>query len=755
MAQDGIRVHVYGDYDNRDINKAIKDLEALKKQSRDLSTKFQDMGKSMQRVGDKISSVGGTLTKGVTLPIVGVGVAATAAAVEFESSMSKITGLVGIAAEEVAGMEAAVLDLAGETAKAPNELADALFVVTSAGLRGKEALDALEFAAKAGAAGLGETNDIARALAGSMNAYGSDVVDAAKATDVIVATARAGNFETSQFASAIGRVLPFAKQAGASLEDLGGSVALLTRTNGDAAQSVTQVQALFRAFVTPTAEATKALDKVGLSAEDMRQAISEQGLPAALQMLDDRLGGNREQLGRLLGSSEAAAAAFQILDADGATLAGTFGAVNDAAGITDEAFNVVAETTGFTLQQALTQLKTTLIEIGDIIAPFVQQFVGKLQMLADAFKNLTPAQKEMAVQFAAVAAAIGPVLLIVGKVISVIGGIIAVFNPLTLKIALVVAAVAALAAGFMYLWNNSEQLRDTVQQAFDRIKAIVTTVIDEVKRVLAENSDELEKLRSAFAQVMQFIADYVVPALVTFYSVYLEQLIKFLGLVVTGIIEVIAFWVRFVSKLVEVGTFIAEWVVAAKETIDGFITGLQTSFTAGFNAISTFIGDIFDSIYTTITETIKSAVNFVIGGINRIINAWNGLSFTTPSVTVGVGELAKTFGPYTVGTNKVTPVPFMAEGGIVTQATLAVIGEAGPEAVIPLPQVGSLGGSNTTINLTVNAGLGTDGAEVGRQIVDALKAYERRNGAAPCLGLILASALPLTWPLVALVTSSP
>jgi hypothetical protein len=68
--------------------------------------------------------------------------------------------------------------------------------------------------------------------------------------------------------------------------------------------------------------------------------------------------------------------------------------------------------------------------------------------------------------------------------------------------------------------------------------------------------------------------------------------------------------------------------------------------------------------------------------------------------------------------------PFAA-GGIVTGPTLGLIGEAGPEAVIPLNRAGGMG---TTINLTVHAGMGTQGAEVGRQIVDALKAYERRNG---------------------------
>jgi hypothetical protein len=76
--------------------------------------------------------------------------------------------------------------------------------------------------------------------------------------------------------------------------------------------------------------------------------------------------------------------------------------------------------------------------------------------------------------------------------------------------------------------------------------------------------------------------------------------------------------------------------------------------------------------------------------------------------------------------SSIFPVTPFATGGIVTGPTLGLIGEAGPEAVIPLSKGGKIGG--TTINLTVNAGMGTQGAEVGRQIVDALKAYERRNG---------------------------
>lgn len=722
-----VLVSLLADWDGKDLDKAIREIEKMRAQTQTFSDKFAAMGKKMQDVGASVSKVGGNLTKTVTLPIVGIGAAAVATAVEFESSMAKITGLVGIAADEVKQMEASVLDLAGATAKAPQELADALFVITSAGLRGADAMDALEFAAKAGAAGLGETNDIARALAGSMNAYGAEVVDAARATDVIVATARAGNFETSQFAGALGRVLPFAKQAGSSIEDLGGAVALLTRTNGDAAQSVTQVQALFRAFVVPTQEAKKILGELGMTAGDLRDAISRDGLPAALQMLDKALGGNREQLGRLLGSSEAASAAFQILDADAAALDATFGDVNRAAGITDEAFGVVAGTTQFQLNQALTQLKASLIEIGAIVVPFVTQFAERFESLASTFRNLTPAQQQMIVQFAAVAAAIGPVLLIVGKLITTVGVIVAAFNPLTLKIAAVIAVVALLAAGFAYLWNNSETLRNTVTTAFENIRAVIGSAIAQIRQTLDENRQSIETLRVAFQTITDFLMTYVVPALVLFYSVYLQALITFLANVAVGLTNIIMFFTQLVAKLIEVSIAITEFTVMTLEIINAWILAIQTAFTAGFTAIRSFLKEVFESIYTNITTTIRNAVNFVVRGVNRIINAWNGISFTVPQVTI---PFVGTFGGQSVGVVQIPNIPELAEGGIVNKATLAIIGEAGPEAVVPLSKRGDqgiLGGTNITIN--VNAGMGTDGAELGRQIVDALKAYERRNGA--------------------------
>ena len=71
-------------------------------------------------------------------------------------------------------------------------------------------------------------------------------------------------------------------------------------------------------------------------------------------------------------------------------------------------------------------------------------------------------------------------------------------------------------------------------------------------------------------------------------------------------------------------------------------------------------------------------------------------------------------------------IPGLAAGGIVTQPTLAMIGEGGPEAVIPLDRMGG-GGSGITVN--VMGGLSTS-AEIGQAVVNAIRAYNRSAGPA-------------------------
>ena len=93
---------------------------------------------------------------------------------------------------------------------------------------------------------------------------------------------------------------------------------------------------------------------------------------------------------------------------------------------------------------------------------------------------------------------------------------------------------------------------------------------------------------------------------------------------------------------------------------------------------ASFIGGIFD----TIVGGIKWAVNAVIDGVNMMIAGMNMLSFDIPDLFGGP--------PMQIGFDLPT-IPRMAQGWIVTQPTIAMIGESGPEAVVPLTGAGGTG----------------------------------------------------------------
>jgi hypothetical protein len=144
--------------------------------------------------------------------------------------------------------------------------------------------------------------------------------------------------------------------------------------------------------------------------------------------------------------------------------------------------------------------------------------------------------------------------------------------------------------------------------------------------------------------------------------------------------------------------------------ITTFKDQIINAFSIIYNGIKATMGFIADLI----TAPFKAAFRAVAGLWNNTVGK---LSFTVPSWVPGFG--GKGF--------DVPDIPVLGDGGIVTSAQLAVIGEAGPEAVIPLSKLGSMGvggGGGNTINITVQ---GADPNEV----VRALQAYNRNVGKLP------------------------
>jgi len=145
-----------------------------------------------------------------------------------------------------------------------------------------------------------------------------------------------------------------------------------------------------------------------------------------------------------------------------------------------------------------------------------------------------------------------------------------------------------------------------------------------------------------------------------------------------------------------------------------------------FEVVRTVVNTVFNAIKVGVTTSLDFLTNYFEGVLNiykNIFNAiaklWNNtigkLSFKFPDWVPGFG--GKGF--------SVPNIPMLAEGGIVNSPTLAMIGEKGPEAVVPLNRNSGVGG----ITVNVNGGLSTS-AEIGQAVVNAIRAYNRSAGPA-------------------------
>jgi TP901 family phage tail tape measure protein len=387
-------------------------------------------GLALQKKGMQISSLGDSLTKKVTLPLVLAGAAAVKMAGDFDASFVKMTTLAGVTGKEVDGLKESVLDLAGETGKAPQELADALFFLQSSGLDSAAAMDALTVSAKASAVGMGSTVDVADAVSSAMLAYAESGLTAAEATDVLVATAKAGKAEPAELASQMGRLLPIASELGITFGDVGGAIAALSTKGNNAEMATTQLVNVMSKLLKPSQQAAKLLDEVGLSTDGVRQMIADRGLLGTLEELRARLG--ESGFIKYMEDTQAVQGALALLGGDLEKTKGIFADVNDSVGETDNAFSKWADSMGAKNAQAFAQFQVALIRVGEAIAPIAADVLSFISKIAEGFNKLPGPVQNAIIVFAGLAAAVGPLLSVGGRLITTFGTVLRLLNQFAL-----------------------------------------------------------------------------------------------------------------------------------------------------------------------------------------------------------------------------------------------------------------------------------------------------------------------------------
>lgn len=438
MADQNLKVNITGD--SSKLNAALASA----------SSKLKSFGSDMK-------SFGKSMTASLTLPIVAAGAAATKMAFDFDKSMTSIQALVGVSAEEVGKMGEAAKKMALNAGKGANEAAEAMFFITSAGLRGAKAMDVLDMSLKAAAIGLGETKTIADLSTSALNAYGEENLSASGATDILTAAVREGKLEASQLAGAMGGVIPIASNMGIGFDEVGAAMAAMSKTGTSASEGATQLNAILASLKKPTDGAKKALETMGMTTESVQKSLSEEGLLSTLEMLQQGLKQTGQDTTAIFPNIRALKG---VLDLTGAGLEENrkvFDALSKSMGATDKAFQATSQSASFKMTKGLNAMKSSLLEVGQVIvtsvAPVVEKLGNFFTSLSEKFKSLSPETKKIIVAFIGIVAALGPVIAIIGTLMTMAPAIGSAFTVMTGPIGLVVAALAAVAYVIAKNWK--------------------------------------------------------------------------------------------------------------------------------------------------------------------------------------------------------------------------------------------------------------------------------------------------------------
>lgn len=234
--------------------------------------------------------------------------------------------------------------------------------------------------------------------------------------------------------------------------------------------------------------------------------------------------------------------------------------------------------------------------------------------------------------------------------------------------------------------------------------------------IIAKMLEVWNKLQPAFQAFMDFVS----------------PLLENIGVIVGVMVNTVTGFLDLVIALLN-GDFTAAWTALTdmvQGVIDGMVQGVGNFLAflgSAVEAFGTIAGNIGDAIYGGIKAGFDALWGVVKGVVNSIIDALNSInSFSWERQGFEVNTIA---GNFFVGVDGGSiglwpDIPKLAKGGIVNSPTLALIGESGPEAVVPLGKGGGMG--NVTINVMVppTANL----ADVGREITRALKAYGQGGG---------------------------
>ena len=668
-------------------------------------------GQKVQGLSSAFKTVGLSLTKTITTPLVGIGAAAVKVTADFDSGMSEVQAISGATGTQFKALRDKAIEMGAKTKFSATEASHAFKYMAMAGWDSAEMMDGIEGVMNLAAASgedLATTSDI---VTDALTAFGLQAKDSAHFADILAQASARSNTNVGMMGETFKYVAPVAGAMGYSAEDTAVAIGLMANSGIKASQAGTALRSMISRMASPTKQVSEAMEQYGISLTDTNGKMKPlQQLMVELRTKTKDLSKEQKvQVASTIAGKNAMSGMLAILNASDKD----FNKLTKDIANSDGAAEKMAKTMLNNLKGSLTLLKSALesagIVIGDRLVPYIQQLTKWITRLVEKFNSLTKQQKDQLVRFGLIAAAIGPVMVIFSKLMTtvlkvhkaftmlsagfktvqtsislvrsgyaglatqmggipkLIASISSAIGAISLPVVAVVAVIGTLIGVFATLWKTNDKFRSTMVGIFNSMRAAFVNFINDVKErfpdIGVDFSDIVDGIKQAWMGLCDILAPVFEGAFRTISIVFdsiLNNIIGvldiFIGLFTGNFSQVAKGIGEIISNIVKTFSKLGENILSTIGDIGSEILkklGLDKAaegFEKFFDTLATMVGNI----PKLLSGAIKTIVTFF---TQTIPNAFKGALKAISNFVDGVVEFFTVTVPETFNTFVTQTIP--------------------------------------------------------------------------------------------------
>ena len=626
---------------------------------------------TMSAVGQVSTSAGKTLTKAVTLPIVGIGVAAAKIGGDFESQMSRVKAISGATGSSFDELRQQAIDLGAKTAFSAKESAAGMENLASAGFDSKEIMKAMPGLLDLAAVSGGDVALASENAATALRGFNIDAGQSGHVADVFARAAADTNAEVGDMGEAMKYIAPVASSMGMSLEETAAAIGIMSDAGIKGSQAGTSLRGALSRLAKPTDEMQAKMDELGLSFYDSEGKMKP--LKDQIGMLKDAFKGltpeqQQNALVTLYGQ-ESLSGMMALIDKGPDKLGKLTESLKNSDGAADKMAKTMQDNMNSSLEQMMGALESAAIVVQKVLAPAVRKVADAVSGLVDKFVSAPEPVQKMIVTIGLIVAAIGPLLVIFGQAVLVLQrvkvGFLALrsglaligsgFTAISLPVLGIIAAIAAVIAIGILVYKNWDKISKFGKEVWGNVKKFASDAAEAIKEkwgditiwfsdtwnnlkngakglwdgTIQGAKDAVDSVKNAWNGIKEWFANLwkgTTSGLASAWDSVTTTLAPFVETIKTIFQPILDFFSGLWGQVQTI--FGSAWEII-KTVVMGPVLLLIDLITGDFNQFKEDFAMLWQTLATAIQTIVQTFVNIVVGFyksfFQTVVNIWNAI----------------------------------------------------------------------------------------------------------------------------------